>query len=118
MVIHESDTVEFKKSLSLIEPALKSICGFLNHHGGIISFGRMNSGAVVGVDPTDHSLRKLSQQITSRIKPETSPDIRVLEELGKSLIVIAVPGRTSRTSLMASRTYGLGPRTVSCLRAN
>ena len=96
MVIHESDTVEFKKSLSLIEPALKSICGFLNHHGGVISFGRMNSGAVVGVDPTDHSLRKLSQQITSRIKPETSPDIRVLEELGKSLIVIAVPEGTNK----------------------
>ncbi len=33
MVIHESDTVEFKKSLSLIEPALKSICGFLNTMG-------------------------------------------------------------------------------------
>jgi len=91
MAIHESDTMEFKKSLSLLEPALKSVCGFLNHHGGIISFGRTNSGAVVGVDPADHSLRKISQQITSRIKPETSPDIRVMEEGGKSLIVIAVP---------------------------
>ena len=44
MTFHESDTVEFKKSLALIEPALKSVCGFLNHHGGIISFGRTNSG--------------------------------------------------------------------------
>jgi len=105
MVIHESDTVEFKKSLSLIEPALKSICGFLNHHGGVISFGRTNSGAVVGVDPTDHSLRKLSQQITSRIKPETSPDIRVLEELGKSLIVIAVPEGTNKPYFLDGIAY-------------
>lgn len=84
MTIHESDTMEFKKSLSLIEPALKSVCGFLNQHGGVISFGRTNTGAIVGVDPTDHSLRKLSQQISSRIKPDIAPDIRVIEEPGKT----------------------------------
>ena len=90
MTLHESDTLEFKKSLSLIEPALKSVCGFLNHHGGVISFGRTNTGAIVGVDPADHSLRRLSQQIASRIKPEITPDIRVIEEGGKHLIVITV----------------------------
>jgi ATP-dependent DNA helicase RecG len=91
MTLHESDTLEFKKSLSLIEPALRSICGFLNHHGGVISFGRTNTGAIVGVDPADHSLRRLSQQITSRIKPEITPDIRVIEDQGKHLIVVTVP---------------------------
>lgn len=91
MTLHESETTEFKKSLSLIEPALKSVCGFLNHHGGVISFGRTNTGAIIGVDPADHSLRKLSQQITSRIKPEITPDIRVIEEQGKHLIVVTVP---------------------------
>ena len=88
MTLHESDTVEYKKSISLIEPALKSVCGFLNHHGGIISFGRTNTGAIIGVDPADHSIRKISQQITSRIKPEISPDIRVIQEKDKHLIVV------------------------------
>ncbi|MFA5414016.1 MAG: ATP-binding protein [Methanoregula sp.] len=105
MTLHESDTLEFKKSLSLIEPSLKSICGFLNHHGGVISFGRTNTGAIVGIDPTDHSLRKLSQQITSRIKPEISPDIRVIEELGKHLIIVTVPEGISKPYYLDGIAY-------------
>ena len=105
MPLHESDTLEFKKSVSLIEPALKSVCGFLNHHGGVISFGRTNTGAVVGVDPTDHSLRKLSQQITSRIKPEITPDIRVIEDQGKHLIVVTVPEGISKPYFLDGIAY-------------
>lgn len=105
MTFHESDTVEFKKSLALIEPALKSVCGFLNHHGGIISFGRTNSGAIVGLDPADHSLRKLSQQITSRIKPEITPDIRVIDEDGKHLIVVMVPEGNSKPYYLDGIAY-------------
>ncbi|MEI6842545.1 MAG: ATP-binding protein [Methanomicrobiales archaeon] len=105
MTIHESDTMEFKKSLSLIEPALKSVCGFLNQHGGVISFGRTNTGAIVGVDPTDHSLRKLSQQISSRIKPDIAPDIRVIEEQGKHLIIIMVPDGTSKPYFLDGIAY-------------
>jgi ATP-dependent DNA helicase RecG len=105
MTLHESDTLEFKKSLSLIEPALKSTCGFLNHHGGVISFGRTNTGVIIGVDPTDHSLRKLSQQITSRIKPEITPDIRVIEEQGKHLIVVMVPEGPSKPYFLDGIAY-------------
>jgi len=105
MTLHESDALEFKKSISLTEPALKSVCGFLNHHGGVISFGRTNTGAIVGIDPTDHSLRKLSQQITSRIKPEISPDIRVIEEQGKHLIVVTVPEGTSKPYYLDGIAY-------------
>ncbi|GAB6286881.1 MAG: helix-turn-helix domain-containing protein [Methanoregula sp.] len=83
----------------------KSVCGFLNHHGGVISFGRTNTGAIVGVDPTDHSLRKLSQQITSRIKPEIAPDIRVIEEQGKHLIVVTVPEGISKPYYLDGIAY-------------
>lgn len=105
MPLQESDTVEFKKSLSLIEPALKSVCGFLNHHGGVISFGRTNTGAIVGVDPADHSLRKLSQQITSRIKPDIAPDIRAIEEQGKHLIVVKVPEGANKPYFLDGIAY-------------
>ena len=75
------------------------------HHGGVISFGRTNTGAIVGVDPTDHSLRKLSQQITSRIKPEISPDIRVIEEQGKHLIIVTVPEGISKPYYLDGMAY-------------
>ena len=35
----ESETCEFKKSTSQLERALKSICAFLNHKGGVVYFG-------------------------------------------------------------------------------
>lgn len=105
MILHESDTLEFKKSLSLTESALKSVCGFLNHRGGVISFGRTNTGTIIGVDPSDHSLRKLSQQIASRIKPEVTPDIRVIEEEGKHLIVVTVPEGISKPYYLDGIAY-------------
>ena len=36
MPLKESQTTELKKSLSQLDDKLKSICAFLNHHGGII----------------------------------------------------------------------------------
>lgn len=105
MTLHESETLEFKKSLSLIEPALKSLCGFLNNHGGEISFGRTNDGSIIGIDSTDHSLRKLSQQITSRIKPEINPSIRVIKENDKNLIVVTVPGGMNKPYFLDGIAY-------------
>ncbi|MGB7533353.1 MAG: RNA-binding domain-containing protein [Halobacteriota archaeon] len=35
----ESETQELKKSTAQLERALKAVCGFLNHKGGIIYFG-------------------------------------------------------------------------------
>ena len=35
MELKESHTVELKKSLSQLDDALKSVCAFLNHKGGI-----------------------------------------------------------------------------------
>ena len=43
----ESETIELKKSLTQLDDALKTICGFLNHKGGKVYFGVDNSGAVI-----------------------------------------------------------------------
>lgn len=105
MTLQESDTTEFKRSFSQIEPSLKSVCGFLNHHGGVITFGRSDTGEVIGITPTDHSLRKLSQQITSRIKPEISPDIRVIEEKGVHLVTVTIPEGNNKPYFLDGVAY-------------
>jgi hypothetical protein len=50
------------------------------------------------VDGKQHGIEREhdSQQITSRIKPEITPDIRVIEEQGKHLIVVTVPEGASK----------------------
>jgi ATP-dependent DNA helicase RecG len=105
MTPRESDTQEFKRSFSQIDPSLKSVCGFLNHHGGVITFGRSDTGDPIGITPADHSLRKLSQQITSRIKPEISPDIRVIEESGVQLVTVTVPEGTNKPYFLDGIAY-------------
>ncbi|MDD1727805.1 MAG: putative DNA binding domain-containing protein [Methanospirillum sp.] len=105
MTLQESDTQEFKRSFSQIDPSLKSVCTFLNHHGGVITFGRSDTGDPIGITPSDHSLRKLSQQITSRIKPEISPDIRVIEESGVHLVTVTIPEGTNKPYFLDGIAY-------------
>ena len=71
----ETETVEFKKSISEIDSALKTICAFLNNKGGTIYFGISNSGSIVGQVLNDQNLREISQKIRNKIKPQITPKI-------------------------------------------
>jgi len=85
----ESETIEFKKSTAQLEKALKSICGFLNHRGGVVYFG-IDDGKVVGQDVSDQTLKSISQKIRQKIKPEVTPEVKVLEIIGKKVIEVEV----------------------------
>src|SRR3989338_959541 len=86
----ESEVVEFKKSLSQLDDALKSVCGFLNHKGGKVYFGVDGEGGVVGLDGSDKVLRQISQQISSRISPQVVPEVREIRKGGKRVIEVVV----------------------------
>lgn len=75
---------------------MKTICGFLNHKGGKVYFGVDNSGKVLGLDVAEKTLRDISQQIAARIKPDISPQIRIIEKYGKPIIEIEVAESTSK----------------------
>ena len=77
----ESETVELKKSLSQLDKGLKAVCAFLNHKGGKVYFGIDDHGEVIGLQVSDRSLRKVSQQIHFRIKPEIAPEVRQIESV-------------------------------------
>ena len=90
MKLKESHTIELKPSLAQLDDALKSVCAFLNHKGGIIYFGVSDKGKVIGMQISDNTLRKVSQQINSRIKPEISPEIKEIKEEGKSILEVKI----------------------------
>jgi ATP-dependent DNA helicase RecG len=85
----ESETIEFKKSTAQVEKALKSICGFLNHKGGRVYFG-IDNGKVVGQEVSDQTLKSISQKTRQKIKPEATPEVKVLEIKGKKVIEVKV----------------------------
>ena len=85
----ESETIEFKKSTAQLEKALKSICGFLNHRGGVVYFG-IDDGRIVGQEVSDQTLKSISQKIRQKIKPEVTPEVKVLEIKGTRVIEVTV----------------------------
>jgi len=103
--LKESQTVELKKSLSQLDDALKTVCAFLNHKGGIVYFGVNDKGKVIGLDVSDKTLRKISQQIISRIKPEIAPEIKEVEEIGKSIIKVKIPEGSNKPYFLNGIAY-------------
>ncbi len=52
----ESETLEFKKSTSLLDNAAQTLCGFLNRKGGRVLVGVTAEGRVVGQNVSDNTL--------------------------------------------------------------
>ncbi len=100
----ESETTEFKKSTAQLEKALKSICGFLNHMGGVVYFG-IDGGNVVGQEVSDSTLKSISQKIRQKIKPEITPEVKVLEVIGKRVIEVTVKEGGNKPYYLAGISY-------------
>ena len=84
---------------------IKSICGFLNHKGGIVYFSINNDGKVVGQEISDRTLKAISQKIRQRIKPEVTPEIRVLEIEGKKVIEVKVKDGNNKPYYLNGTAY-------------
>lgn len=59
----ESETLEFKKSTSLIREAVETACAFANQGGGYLIFGITDSGKVEGIQSSDDTLRNIANEI-------------------------------------------------------
>lgn len=88
----ESQIVEFKKSLSLTNEALESLCGMLNSElaEGTILFGIAPDGSISGIEPgnLDKAQRTLVQKISSKFHPSIMPIIEVIEYLGSNILIL------------------------------
>lgn len=67
----ESETVEFKESLSELEAGGEAICSFANQNGGTLYFGIKNNGEVVGIQSVaDKTLIDVTQFIFDNLEPQ------------------------------------------------
>lgn len=105
MHLKESQTVELKKSLAQLDEALKSMCAFLNYKGGFVYFGVDNKSKVYGMQVSDKTLRKISQQIHSRIKPEITAEIKEIIREGKTLIEVKIPEGNNKPYFLNGKAY-------------
>jgi len=101
----ESEKIELKRSTSQLEKALKAICAFLNHEGGKVYFGITSSKKIIGQELSDNTLKTISQKIRQRIKPEVTPEVKVLEIEGKKVIEVKVKGGNNKPYYLDGVAY-------------
>ena len=91
--LHESETLELKRSTAELGEALKSIAAMLNkHQQGELYFGLKDNGDVIGQDVSAKTLRDLSQSIHQHIEPKIFPKIGRVEIEGKDCVRVQFEG--------------------------
>ncbi len=90
----ETEQVEHKKSTSELKEGARSIASMLNkHRHGVLYFGVMKNGDVVGQQVAESTLREISQTISHSINPAIYPTIEELHtDDGKSYVRVAFEG--------------------------
>ena len=89
----ESETIEYKKTLSEKKEGLISMAAILNKHGkGELWFGIKNDGAPLGMEVSEKTLRDVSQSIAAHIEPKVYPTITEETVDGKSCLKVAFQG--------------------------
>lgn len=93
MLGKESEQIEFKKSTGEVKEGVISMAAILNKHGsGHLYFGVKNSGAVIGQDINDTTLRMVSQTIRNHLNPAVYPEIREETYSGKTVVHVKFEG--------------------------
>jgi predicted HTH transcriptional regulator len=86
----ESDTLDFKKTISSASKIAKTMVSFANHKGGTLLIGVNDSGTLAGVKSEDE-IYMLGLAGGFYCKPEIQPEIREWEIGGKLILEAFIP---------------------------
>lgn len=101
----ETETVEFKKSTSLLKEAIQTLCAFANHHGGYVVFGVDNRGRVLGQQVSDDTLKNIANAVKLNTDPKLYPSIETLDIQGKTCILVAIEESPLKPHFAYGRPY-------------
>ncbi|HZK60876.1 MAG TPA: RNA-binding domain-containing protein [Anaerovoracaceae bacterium] len=101
----ESDTVEFKPSLSQMDKITHSISAFSNAKGGTVVVGVSDKGEVIGVDIGKNTIESLVNQIKQNTDPMAYPSIHVEVSDNKQIVVIEVVEGEQKPMLAFGRGF-------------
>jgi len=89
----ETQTVEFKQSMSQMKDGCKALCGMLNadQGAGIVLFGISPSSDVIGLQNVnlDSIQRTLVQHIQQKLEPSLTCSIEILDCDGEKIIALS-----------------------------
>jgi ATP-dependent DNA helicase RecG len=92
----ESETLEFKKSTSLLSAAMQTICAFLNSDtGGTVLIGVTDDKKIVGQAIADGTKKEISQEL-NKIEPHASPAVDYIHVTANRYVIVFVVKSGSR----------------------
>lgn len=101
----ESETVEFKETTGQIIPAMKTLCAFLNGHGGTLVFGVSRKGVLTGQIVADSTRKDLAAEF---VKFEPGVEFPVeyvdVDETHQAIVVRVAAGK-ARPYMYDGRAY-------------
>jgi len=91
----ESDILEFKKSTAQLKNLCYTLCGFLNHKGGIVLVGVSDTGKIIGQDVTDHTRQEIANEL-QKFEPLARIQIEYVnvDDTNKKVIVLTAPSES------------------------
>ncbi|MDI6642045.1 MAG: putative DNA binding domain-containing protein, partial [Elusimicrobiota bacterium] len=112
----ESETVEFKRSLSDINRIIETIVAFANTRGGRILVG-VKDGEIFGIEIGRDSIEKLTQRIVAITDPKIYPEILVQDIDKRKVVIIKVNESKNKPHLAFNKAFKrVGKSTVQLSR--
>lgn len=88
--LKESQTLEFKRDTSSLEPILKTVIAFANTAGGMLIIGVEDDGKVVGVNSVEKIQEQVVNAISNRIQPQLIPEFSYANIDGVYVLIVQV----------------------------
>jgi len=101
----ESETVEFKKSTSLIKEIIETLCAFANTQGGYIIIGISDNGKIIGQQVTDDTLKNIANEVKLNTDPKIYPNLQKIEIEEKPLILLYIEESPLKPHLAYGKPY-------------
>jgi len=114
----ESETVEFKPSLSQMDKIVESISAFSNTEGGTLIIGVSDRGEVLGADIGKRTIENLANRIKQNTDPQIFPRIEVVEVKDKNVIIIEVAESREKPVFFKDKAYKRVGRTNQRISAS
>lgn len=86
----ESETVEWKESLSVWKEIVETAAAFATHKGGTIYIGVDRKGEVRGIQHGEKSLEDITNRIVQNTEPRTAPSVRIVTHQKRDILVIEI----------------------------
>ena len=106
----ESETLEFKKSSSLLREGIETLCAFANKRGGQLIFGIKDNGIISGQHVTDDTLKNIANSVKLNTDPKLYPSIEKIYVEGGACVLVTIEESPLKPHLAYGRPYlRLGP---------